>query len=135
MWRWSQMLRECLPPGKRRICINMDETSVKLRPPPSRGLLVAGARKKLRARGSLTSHGTKGEQRCNLTQLVFICDDDEIQRALPTILLISKKVFSEAMFRRMQSILPENIHLWRQPRAWVTGRTMTTALRLLASVL
>ena len=129
------MLHECLPRGKRRICINMDETSVKLRPPPSRGLLVAGARERLRGRASLSASGTKGELRCNLTQLVFICDDDDVQQALPTILLISKKAFSDATFHRMQASLPPHIHLWRQPRAWVTGKTMAAACRLLASAL
>lgn len=129
------MLRSCLPAGKRRVCINMDETSVKLRPPASRGFLVAGARAKLRGRSALAAHGTKGEQRCNLTQLVFICDDDEVQAALPTILLVSKRAFSQAMFEKMKSMLPPHIHLWRQQRAWVTGRTMSAACRLVASVL
>ena len=83
----------------------------------------------------MTSPGTKGELRCNITQLVFICDDDGVQQALPTILLISKKAFSDATFHRMQASLPPHIHLWRQPRAWVTGKTMAAACRLLASAL
>ena len=128
------MLREKLPRGKRRLCINMDETSVKLRPPSTRGWLVHGARKKLR-RGALACHGRKGDLRCNLTQLVFICDDDEIQRALPTILIVSNKVFSEASIREAKATLPPHIHLWSQPSAWVSGPTMGAACRLLARCL
>lgn len=135
MWRWSHMLQSFWPSERRRVHINMDETNVRLVPPTARGHLVAAARKLLRARGSLSRPGSKGEARCSFTQMVFLCDDEEIQQALPTILLVGERVMNERQRREILSGLPHHVALWRQKRAWVTAQTMTRAIFMVAQAL
>ena len=129
------MLKEAAPRRKRVVHLNLDETSVRLLPAPRPGAIVLEARKRLRTAEPPRLSASKREERGALTQIVIIADDDEVPRALPTIILASERVLTQARGRATAGVLPEGVHLWRGGRGWVTAASMSSMIRLLATCL
>ena len=56
--------------------------------------------------------------------IAFVCDDDDLQKKLPQILVVSSAVVKASDVEQMRRTLPPNVFLWIQRRAWTTGELM-----------
>lgn len=135
VWTWCNFLHEQVPPGMTPLRINFDETAVRYQVESRSGCLTQSAQRERRTPRSLTRQATRATTRSMLSLCTFVCDDAEIQKRLPQVLVVNGRRTSAAEADAMLRELPECMHLWRQPRCWTTAETMQRLLRLLADAL
>ena len=115
--------------------LNLDETPLRLLPRKPNGALTRNARCRLRSGLAVRHSASKREERGSLTQVVIVADDDEVQRALPTVILGSERLLSRARWHRLKGRLPSSVKLWREGRGWITARSMCAVIRCMAQAL
>ena len=130
-WRWSNCVHSRVPAAKKRLLVNMDETSVRLHQSPSEGHLVHSAVVQKQLPKSLVHDVSCGSLRGSMTLVAFVCDDPEVQRCLPQVLLASRALVTNESEAKLTPIMPENVLLWRGAKAWVTGPVMVRLMTLL----
>lgn len=117
--------------SKQPLHINIDETSVKLLPEQGVGYLTNEARKKKRCSQSLVYSAPRGNTRAAFSYLCMVSDDVDIQRILPQVLFVSKKVVPVKEIAALKEILPKNIHVWHGDSSWTTTDRMIAVIKLL----
>lgn len=137
MWQWWNKYAKEVPPGKKVLRINMDETSIRLFPGAATGMIVRRA-----PTGEPSAPGkvalcpaTRRQQRGAFSLVAFICDDEEIQRALPQILVAASQVLNKATATEARAKLHKNVFLLRRKSAWVNKPLLVEMLQLLSEVL
>ena len=110
----------------------MDETSIRLHQVVKSGHLTTSARALKRSARSLTCPATNTQTRGMFTLVAFVCDDQEIQKQLPQILLVNEKHLTQAEpAAALRSHLDSNTYLWTSKSAWVTTITMCKIIKTL----
>ena len=130
-WRWSNCVHSLAPAAKRRLLVNMDETSVRLHQSPADGHLVQSAVMQKQLPKSLLQDVSTGSLRGCMTLVAFVCNDPDVQRCLPQVLLASRALVSNDTEAKLKTILPENVLLWRGAKAWVTSAVMVRLMGVL----
>jgi hypothetical protein len=134
-WRWGHMMRTAAPPDKKIVVLNLDETPLRLLPRKPVGALTRSARCRLRSGRVVRDSATKREERGSLTQVVVVADDDEINAALPTIILGSERMLTRKRWQRLAGRMPGAVALWREGRGWITAKSMCAVIRSIARAL
>ena len=129
VWRWSNFLHTQTPAGHRPVRINMDETAIRLFQEPRHGLISAVARRLRQTPRSLVRSATRQQMRTMFTAIVMVCDDDDLQKKLPQILVLSKTIARQRDVEHMRTMLPPNIFLWTRDRAWTTSELMVKVVK------
>ena len=80
MWRWSNNLHSKVPVTKKPLCVNIDESSIKLDQDVRYGHVTASARKLAKGK-MLRRQIPKGMTRTAYSLVAVICDDAEIQKS------------------------------------------------------
>ena len=107
----------------------MDETAVCLCQGGKKGHIFL-------SRGhTITEKANLSSKRAYLTHIAFICDDAEIQKMLPQILICNKRTVNAADFAAAKAALPPNVYLWRLNSAWVNKGLCKDIIRILATSL
>ena len=135
VWRWSNFLHEHVPPGEVAVCVNLDETNIKLYQKAGPGVLMEVARKKKQTAVSLTHHAKKGDLRGSFTHVGMICDDPELQPLLPQHIFLHRNQISETDFEAAQGATAPNVILHRSDRTWITSELMKVVLKSLADAI
>lgn len=99
--------------------INLDETSVKLLPDTGCGHLVVRACRLRRSAGGLHRPATRGQTRARLTHIAMICDDADVQRRLPQVLVCGANCMSVVLHTQVCARLPVKLQAWRRDKGWV----------------
>ena len=81
---------------------------------------------------TITEKANLSTKRAYLTHIAFICDDADIQKMLPQILICNKNTVNAADFAAAKATLPPNVHLWRLNSAWVNKGLCKDIIRILA---
>jgi hypothetical protein len=126
------MLHEVLPKDKQLLRCNMDETSIRLFQDVGKGFVTATVRKRNRAGLGVRRAVSRAQQRTAFTHVAIICDNAEIQRHLPQILIVNSTVMSEQVYAKLMSSFPPNIKLWRRKSSWMNIDTTCEVIRTLA---
>ena len=116
---------------KRPLHINMDETSVKLLPEQGLGYLSAKACVLRRSPRGLVYSAPRGRTRSAFSYVCLVADDLDIQRVIPQVLMVSKKVVPAVQVLAIRRLLPPNIHIWHMDSAWTTTDKMIALIRML----
>ena len=120
-FKWANhALADCS--GEEPLCINMDETSLLLKP-----VLRAGA---IATRAGV-DHVSLATKRARCTLLASICTDTAIQPLLPQIILCNERFLGK---RTKIPKFPGTL-IWVQKSAWASHFTITKYLRLLGSIM
>ena len=135
MWNWAAWLQGSLPPEKRMVRLNLDETSVSLLPGSGKGYMVPEAVKLARLRRGLTRSVTRGELRTNFMHVALLADDEGVQSILPQLLIVREDLVSLTKAQEIRSSLPRNVHLLRSKKAWASTAALLLLVRLLKEVL
>ena len=135
VWQWSNFLHARVGASKQPLRVNIDETGIRLRNFNASGLLTAEAVCLRRANQSLHGFATRGDTRMMFTLLTFVCDDEEIQKVLPQIIIFGVKTATAAEVERFKALLPPSVLLWVCEKAWMTSSTFISAMHTLHSVL
>lgn len=114
------------------VVINMDETSIRLAYDKRRGTVGSAASWDAINTATLAENMSSASTHGAVTYCAFICDNAEVQRCLPQVLIANTKIFTRAMERLAADILPENIDIWLERRSsWVTAEVFQRLLRRL----
>lgn len=113
----------------------MDETSVKLLPEQGLGYLSAKACVLRRSPRGLVYSAPRGRTRSAFSYVCLVADDLDIQRVLPQVLMVSKKVVPAVQVLAIRRLLPPNIHIWHMDSAWTTTDKMIALIRMLKTSL
>lgn len=115
--------------------INIDETSVKLVMNVSKGHVSERAYRLHIDGYPMGKNATLAAQRSCATHMAAVCDNAEIQRLLPQVVLISNQQVSEARYEEIRRDAPPLVKIWRCPKAWMNIDLMKKYLHLLGSCL
>ena len=118
-------METAVPPGKRVLKLNLDETSICLHQQAPRGTLCVSRKV---AKG-LSRDVPRAHRRCYLSFVAVICDDIEVQRVLPQFLIGNCSTFKRRDVDALQGIVSPNLRLVRQKSAWNDQRLMVEILR------
>ena len=117
------------------MCVNLDETNIKLYQRAGPGILMDVARKRKNTAASLTYHAKKGELRGSFTHVGMICDDPDLQPLLPQHIFLHRNQISEVEFAAAQVAAATNVILHRSEQTWVTSELMKIVLKSLADAI
>lgn len=131
MWTWSNFLHDQVPTSLAPLRINFDETAIRYFQDSRKGYLTLGAQQQRSSARSLTRQVCRSETRAMMSMATFICDDPAVQPLLPQVLLVNKKLMTEAETALAAALLPPGVHLWREDSAWTTGAIMVRLLTTL----
>ena len=134
MWKWSNYLHSQVPLTKKPLCINVDETSVKLDQDVQHGHVTDVARKLAKGK-TLRRKIPKGITRTAYSLVAVICDDSDIQKLLPQFIVVNKRTCTEAVHKTLLETMPPNMKLWRRESAWLDTRSICQVVREVSKAL
>ena len=126
---------EILREEKHPLLINIDESPMPLVYANAMGNILRGLgphadRCKEPRRGA-----SRQEQRVHYTFVAMICNNHEIQKLLPQVIIVPQRILPIAAWTAIDNELPENVYLARQPSMWVNATLYAKILRLLRKCL
>ena len=77
----------------------------------------------------------RSNTRSAFTYVCLVADDLDIQKALPQVLMVSKKVVSAIHINAIRTMLPPNIHIWHMDSSWTTTDKMIALMKMLTKSL
>ena len=126
IWQWANYLHAQVPPGKKALLVNFDETAICAYMGGGKGnLFVRKAVQRL----------PKTQQRTYMTFVAFICDDPVLQQILPQVIVANTHTISARELEHLQEACPANIKILRQQSAWVDQKLCAQILRWLGEAL
>ena len=125
LWQLWNYIEATAPRGKRVLKLNLDETSICLHQRTPRGTLCVSRKV---ARG-LARNVPRAHRRCYLSFVAIICDDAEVQRALPQFLIGNCSTFKRGDVAELRAAVSPNLRIVRQKSAWNDQRLMVDILR------
>ena len=77
----------------------------------------------------------RSNTRSAFTYVCLVADDLDIQKALPQVLMVSKKVVSAIHINAIRTMLPPSIHIWHMDFSWTTTDKMIALMKMLTKSL
>ena len=76
----------------------------------------------------------RNNTRSAFTYICLVADDLDIQKALPQVLMVSKKVVPAIQINAIRTMLPPNIHIWHRDSSWLMDKMMALMKMLTKSL-
>ena len=86
-WQWNNFLEVQAAPGQVVVHINLDETSVKLCPNVQPGAVAVGWHRTKKEAMEREQKANLKARRSALTFVCCVCDDEDVQRSLPQVII------------------------------------------------
>ena len=122
MWTWSNYLHSVVPPEKRIVRVNIDETSIKLDMNIRHGFISAAAKNEEKHHG-LRRKMSKSRSRTAYSYVAVLCDDADLQTVMPQIIIVNSNQCSEAVYEEIKKNKPDNVLIWRRKSRWMDTAT------------
>ena len=135
VWHWCNFLHDQIQDNKKPLRVNMDETSVRMYPVMRAGSVAYVARLEKRTPRSLTTNVTRGQMRGSMSLVCFVCDDAEVQKTLPQILLVKKQFAPAHMLAARMAAVQPPLAVWVVDNSWMTAEMMNKVLTHLSTCL
>ena len=135
MWQWWNFLEGALPPGRKVLRLNVDETACRLYYKPRKGDLADASIATALKDGRLVQNVDAGRQKAALSHMALLCDSSALQPHMPQFILGNEHVLSKAVVESLSPTIPGNVHVLRRKSSWVTHDTMTEWARALSKSL
>ena len=88
VWQWGNFLRERVPPGKRAVHVNIDETAICMFQGECKGNILVSKR--------VRQPVCRQQRRTYLTHVACICDDPALQGRLPHYVIANERTATHA---------------------------------------
>jgi len=136
-WQWSNFWEARIDATKRVVHINMDETSVKLFSGDAKGAVAALPGEKMKETlGRAEQRASLRVRRSAISHVAFVCDDEEIQRLLPQVIIGNEKVLPRYVVDAVSGASRlDNIFILRRKSSWVNASVLVNIVNLLAASL
>ena len=127
VWQWYHATRVRFSDGKPLLMVNMDETAICSFQGYFQGNVVAH-----RESGEEPIQPyNRGRRRLHVSYCCFICNNRQIQKRLPQVILMNEKACSNAEYARLLQACPSNVYVKRSKSAWNNEEIMCIMVRLL----
>lgn len=135
-WQYYAHLQDNIPVDKRVLRISLDETSIAYwDTKKSAGNVFVGKRKRDLTRVLARGGATLRDLRIHLTHVAVVCDDPDVQRRLPQILIIAGAVLPLYLCDDIAAVLPANVEVWRAKSGWVNTAVFVKIIERLGEAL
>ena len=114
---------------------NMDEPCCKLSPQLRRGLVALPSGLKSRQFLQIERRNPLKSRRSAVTLAAFVSDNDEVNRALPQIIVGAKHVIQAWMTPRLMNGRTDSIFVLRRKSAWLRSDVMVNIIKVLGETL
>ena len=131
VWKWYNFLEARAPPGRQVVRINMDETPLKYDQVRKRkGLLAISKAQHKKQKETLVRRASLALRRSVNTLVAFMCDDDDIQKLLPQVIIGNHRLLlrSLAALHRDRS---DSVYVLSRKTGWNHAKMQCEILRLL----
>ena len=128
-WQWLHFLQCRTPASKPVLMLNLDETCLRFPAKPPRGV-VARCQKQ-----SLRSMPLRPMGRGSITLVVVLCENQAVQRSLPSFLLCNTHVLPHALYQHLVAAAPNALRILRLSSSWNTADAMCLILDEVAKAL
>ena len=118
VWQWWNYCSSQVPVGKTSLTINLDETSICLYQGGGKGNIFVSKQKMAAGETEPIQRIARGKTRSCMTHVAFICDNPDVQRVLPQVILGNEATFPASAFPLLYRSSPGNVKLIRQKSAW-----------------
>ena len=135
VWRWYRSLLRLVPPGKRVLRVNMDETSVAAFHGHERGNVIRWQKRGRDAEPEPITWADRKRRRTAFTHAAFICDDTAIQPLLPQLLLANESCLTKRDLDTILEDCPPNVYVKRAKSGWMTSEILLILMKCLVEVL
>ena len=113
------------------LLINMDETSLAMSLPNTRGTVIMKRWRPKTRKVLKRQHLKQKELRSRFTHMSFVTHNSLLQPALPQILICNKSQCTQKELREIRAQLPPNFFIWQEKSAWNNHALTRRALTLL----
>ena len=113
----------------------MDETAVKIAPVLKPGLVACEPQENIKDFMLHERRAPLRQQRACLSLVAFVCDDSEVQKSLPQIILGGSAVLRVSDLVRIEPQLPDNVFCLRRKSAWLNADLLAEIVKLLGKSL
>ena len=135
VWKWYNFLEARAPPGRQVVRINMDETPLKYDQVRKRkGLLAISKAQHKKQKETLVRRASLALRRSVITLVAFMCDDDDIQKLLPQVIIGNHRLLprSLAALHRERS---DSVYVLSRKTGWNHAKMQCEILKLLGQIL
>ena len=130
-WQWYNSAASKCPPGRSILNINLDETYVSYHQGLRRGIVAVEKHILPTGERPLTQRASRHELRMGLTHVGIICDDVEVQRLLPQVLIVPDNVLRKRDLAEAKALMPPHVYILRRPTKWVSVDVLIWVMRLI----
>ena len=118
-WQWFRFLLAQVPPDRKPLILNLDETSIRFWYQPRLGLR-ARARHRLRGPGP-ARQASRGLLRKAFTHVAVICDDSAVQPLLPQVVLVNERTCTVKTLQGWKPLPACRAEVHREKSAWINN--------------
>ena len=133
MWQWFRFLVARVPPDKKLLLLNLDETSIRFWYQPRLGLR-GRARATPAGRGA-ARQASRGQLRKAFTHVAVICDDAALQPQLPQVILVNERTCTNLTLQNWKPIPGCKAEVLRHKSAWINNAKFADILRRIGEAL
>ena len=112
VWQWFRFLVGQVPPTKKTLLLNLDETSIRFWYEPRQGLRVR-AKAEAGGRGP-ARQASRGQLRKAVTHVAIICDDTALQAQLPQVILMNERTCTAGGLASWSPMRGCKAEVWRR---------------------
>ena len=130
-WQWANHLQATVPPGRRLLFMNLDETYVQYYQGLFKGNLAVTKKQWPVTQRPLSQPASRNQLRMGLTHVGLICDEPLVQPLLPQVLIASDSVLTMIVWRAILPLLPNWMYVIRMPSKWITADCLVWIINLI----
>ena len=135
-WQWWNYLVDSVPANRTPLRINMDETYVPLETDTHQGNVFLKKMNHKFGKGNFARRKVfRSKRRQGFTHVAFICDDPEIQKKLPQILIGRPCVFPKKLLPAFNNAVRPNLMILQATKGFNTAAQMVYIIKILAKFL
>ena len=132
-WQWFRFLLAQVPPDRKPLILNLDETSIRFWYEPRLGLR-ARARDRVSGRAS-ARQASRGLLRKAFTHIAVICDDPALQPLLPQVILVNERTCTIRTLQDWKPLPGCKAEVFRHKSAWINNAKFADVLRRIGQAL
>ena len=134
-WRWHNFIEAQRDGDKTLVRINMDESSCKLSPQVTRGLVALPSGMKGQQFLQIERRNPLKLRRSAVTLAAFVSDNDEVNKALPQIIVGAEHIIQAWMTPQLMKDRQDSIFVLRRKSAWLKTDVVVNLIKVLGEAL
>ena len=132
-WQWFRFLSAQVPPGRKPLILNLDETSIRVWYEPRLGLRARAGNR--RAGPAPARQASRGLLRKAFTHVAVICDDSALQPHIPQVILVNERTCTVRILGDWKPVPGCKVEVHRHKSAWINNVKLADVIRRIGEAL